>query len=88
MVSRLERPTFEDPALQRQIMQLRQVDNVTNLGLSGDRVSQSGGRDRQRGRFRGVPPVMGPGVGLERPGIRDGDHLDRRHPAPAGGPGS
>jgi fatty acid desaturase len=31
MVSNLERTTFEDPALQRQIMQLRQVDNVTNL---------------------------------------------------------
>ncbi len=32
MAPSLERPTFEDPALQRQIMQLRQVDNITNLG--------------------------------------------------------
>jgi fatty acid desaturase len=31
MVARLERPTFEDHALQREIMQLRQVNNVTNL---------------------------------------------------------
>jgi fatty acid desaturase len=31
MVSSLERPTFEDPALHRQIMQLRQLNNVTNL---------------------------------------------------------
>ena len=31
MASSLERPTFEDPALQRQIMQLRQVDNIRIL---------------------------------------------------------
>ena len=32
MVSRSNRPTFEDPELQRRIMELRRVDNVTNLG--------------------------------------------------------
>jgi fatty acid desaturase len=31
MSSRLGRPTFDDPGLQREIMQLRQVDNFTNL---------------------------------------------------------
>ena len=31
MTSRIERPTFEDPGLQREIMDLRRVDNVTNL---------------------------------------------------------
>jgi fatty acid desaturase len=31
MTPRSERPTFEDPGLQREIMQLREVDNVTNL---------------------------------------------------------
>jgi fatty acid desaturase len=31
MTSRIGRPTFEDPVLQREIMQLRRVDNVTNL---------------------------------------------------------
>jgi fatty acid desaturase len=31
MTSAVERPTFEDPALQREIMQLRTVDNQTNL---------------------------------------------------------
>jgi fatty acid desaturase len=32
MMTRSRRPTFEDPSLQREIMQLRQVDNFTNLG--------------------------------------------------------
>ena len=31
MVATRERPTFEDPALHREIMQLRRVDNFTNL---------------------------------------------------------
>ena len=31
MASRIERPRFEDPDLQREIMHLRQVDNYTNL---------------------------------------------------------
>ena len=31
MTSRIERPTFEDPGLQREIMDLRRVDNFTNL---------------------------------------------------------
>lgn len=31
MTARLGRPTFDDPDLQREIMQLRQVDNITNL---------------------------------------------------------
>jgi fatty acid desaturase len=31
MISRIERPTFEDPSLQREIMHLRRVDNFTNL---------------------------------------------------------
>lgn len=31
MSSRTGRPTFDDPGLQRGIMQLRQVDNITNL---------------------------------------------------------
>ena len=31
MSSRTARPTFDDPSLQREIMQLRQVDNFTNL---------------------------------------------------------
>ena len=31
MTSRIERPTFEDPDLQREIMDLRRVDNFTNL---------------------------------------------------------
>src|SRR5690349_18697550 len=31
MRSRTRRPTFEDPSLQREIMQLRQVDDYTNL---------------------------------------------------------
>ncbi len=32
MASIAQRPTFADPELQREIMRLRQVDNVTNLG--------------------------------------------------------
>jgi fatty acid desaturase len=31
MASRIERPRFEDPDLQREIMHLREVDNYTNL---------------------------------------------------------
>jgi fatty acid desaturase len=31
MTARIERPTFEDPGLQREIMHLRELDNVTNL---------------------------------------------------------
>jgi fatty acid desaturase len=31
MASRIERPRFEDPELQREIMHLREVDNYTNL---------------------------------------------------------
>ena len=31
MVANVDKPTFEDHALQREIMRLRQVDNHTNL---------------------------------------------------------
>ena len=60
LVSRVEkRSAFREPALHREIMRLRQVDNLHELAFSGIRVSEPCDRDRRRGRFRGVSRSRG-----------------------------
>ena len=88
MAASVDRPTFEDAALQREIMQLRQVDNHTNLFYLAleylSLVLVIGGAVV----FAEYRAVVGHFLVLERSGLHDGDHPDRRHPAPAGGFGA
>ena len=85
MTSQIGRPTFQDPELQREIMQLRQVDNHTNLlYLAMEYLSLLlvvGGAVV----FAEYRAGIGAGVVLECPGLRRRDDLDRGDPASAGG---
>ena len=89
MVSSVEqRPTFQDAALHREIMRLREVDNHTNLFFLAveylSLVTVMAGAIV----FAEYRDSWGLSLVLERAGIRDGDRLDRRHPAPARGTGA
>ena len=66
MVSTVEqRPMSRDADLHRQIMRLRQVDNHTNLLFLAVEYLSLADRDRRRGRFRRISPIVGacPGYG-------------------------
>ena len=88
MVANVDRPTFEDPTLQREIMRLRQVDNHTNLiYLALEYLSLAlviGGAIV----FAEYRASWGISWFWNVPVFATGDHPDRRHPAPAGGFGS
>ena len=82
------RPTFDDRVLQAKIRRLRQVDNHSNLVYLAVEylclVAVIGGAVV----FAEYRDGVGACVGMERPGLRDGHHSDRRASASACGFGA